>query len=37
MDKLDSRFPPTLDEENQCEFIIGYYHQYKELWNINIR
>lgn len=37
MDKLDSKFPTTLDEENQCEFIIGYYHQYKELWNINIR
>jgi CRISPR-associated protein Csd1 len=32
MDKLDGEFPSTLSLEDQGRFIIGYYHQNKDLF-----
>lgn len=33
--KLDSKFPTSLDDEQQGEFIIGYYHQVQEFFNFH--
>lgn len=32
MDKLESKFPSNLNEENQGKFIVGYYHQNRSLF-----
>lgn len=33
INKLDSKFPTSLNDEQQGEFIIGYYHQVQEFSN----